>query len=98
MEIDGASAAELVGGTAAAVTGLALFLRQFVTKFRAQGLEDSKVSAEGDVIAILREQLQELAETNKQLRDEVRQLHEEIRQLRVENTELSAKIKELSAM
>ena len=96
MEVSAENAAELVGGAAVATTTLALFIRQFLTKFKIQGLEDYKVSAEGDVIKSLRDQLQYLTETNKTLTNEVRQLHEEIKQLRMKNIELSTKICELS--
>ena len=96
MEVSAENAAELVGGAAVATTTIALFIRQFLSKFKMQGLEDDKVSAEGDVIKSLRDQLQYLTETNKTLTNEVRQLHEEIKQLRMENIALSAKIRELS--
>lgn len=96
MEVSAENAAELVGGAAVATTTVALFIRQFLTKFKIQGLENDKVSAEGDVIKSLRDQLRYLTETNKTLTNEVRHLHEEIKQLRMENIELSTKIRELS--
>lgn len=96
MEVSAENAAELVSGAALATTAIALFIRKFLTKFKMQGLENDKVSAEGDVIKSLRDQLQYLTETNKTLTNEVRQLHKEIKQLRMENIELSTKIRGLS--
>ena len=37
MEVSAENAAELVGGAAVATTTLALFIRQFLTKFKMQG-------------------------------------------------------------
>ena len=95
-ELFGSEGGAVAAGAVTAITGAALFLNRFIGQFKQQSVENSKISAEGDIVEMLRTQLKELAETNEKLRTEIERLHEEVHKLRIENMELGLKIKGLS--
>ncbi len=83
----------VITASAGGVVALALYIRKI---FGGLGLENARVAGENDVIRILRDEVNRLADTNTKMAVALRDLQEEVTRLRKENSDLSTEIETLS--